>query len=80
MSEPEFQVDETVDARGAGCPGPLMNLIGKIKKVDPGTVVELQTSDEGSKDDVPEWLDKAGHELLDVVDRGDYWSIYVKKV
>jgi TusA-related sulfurtransferase len=80
MSEPEFQVDETIDSRGAGCPGPLMDLIGKIKKVDAGTVIELQTSDEGSKDDVPEWLDKAGHELVDLVDQGDYWSIYVKKV
>ena len=79
MSEPKFEIDETIDARGAGCPGPLMNLIGRIKKVDSGTVVELQTSDSGSKDDVPEWLNKAGHELLDVVDHGDYWSIYVKK-
>jgi TusA-related sulfurtransferase len=70
--------DVTVDSRGAGCPGPLMDLIGKVKKTDPGTVIELQTSDEGSKGDVPEWLEKAGHELLDVVARDDYWSIYVR--
>jgi TusA-related sulfurtransferase len=80
MSESEIEADVTIDSRGAGCPGPLMDLIGKVKSADAGTVIELQTSDEGSKDDVPEWLDKAGHELLDVVDRGDYWSIYVQKV
>ena len=70
--------DATIDSRGAGCPGPLMDLIGKIKKADSGTVIELQTSDRGSKSDVPEWLDKAGHELLDIVEHDDYWSIYVK--
>lgn len=71
--------DVTIDARGAGCPGPLMDLIGKVKGVDPGTVVELQTSDRGSTTDVPEWVDKAGHELLDTVEHDDYWSLYVEK-
>jgi TusA-related sulfurtransferase len=27
---------------------------------------------------VPEWVDKAGHRLLDVVEHDDYWSIYVE--
>ncbi len=79
MSESEFEADETVDARGSACPGPLMDLIGKIKKVDAGTVVALLTGDEGSKNDVPEWVEEAGHELLDVVDEGEYYTIYVKK-
>lgn len=79
MSESQIEADEQVDARGAACPGPLMDLIGKIKKVDTGTVVELLTGDEGSKNDVPEWVEEAGHELLDIVDNGDYYSIYVKK-
>jgi tRNA 2-thiouridine synthesizing protein A len=56
-----------------------MDLIGKVKEVDTGTVIELQTSDSGSKDDVPEWLEESGHELLDIVDHGDYWSVYVEK-
>ncbi|MFC7044578.1 sulfurtransferase TusA family protein [Halobacteriaceae archaeon GCM10025711] len=74
-----IEADVVVDSRGSTCPGPLMDLIGKIKSVDSGTVIELQTSDEGSKDDVPEWLNKAGHELVETVDEGDYYSIFVKK-
>jgi TusA-related sulfurtransferase len=80
MSETDIQADVTVDARGATCPGPLMDLIGKVKKVDAGTVVELQTEDNGSKTDVPEWVEKAGHEFLGVEDHGEYWSLYVRKV
>jgi len=73
--------DVTVDARGAACPGPLMDLIGKIKTADPGTVVELKTTDSSSSTDVPEWIEKAGHDLLEIVehDEEDYWSIYVEK-
>ena len=79
MSETEIQADVTIDSRGAGCPGPLMDLIGKVKKADPGTVFELQTTDSSSKNDVPEWVEKANHELLDVVEHDDYWSIFVEK-
>ena len=79
MSETDIKADVTVDARGAACPGPLMDLIGKMKDVDAGTVVELLTGDEGSKNDVPEWVAEAGHELVDVVDVGEYWAIYVEK-
>ncbi|MFP4625379.1 MAG: sulfurtransferase TusA family protein [Natronomonas sp.] len=77
MSE-SIEPDVTVDSRGATCPGPLMDLIGEVKGADPGTVIELQTSDRGSKDDVPEWLEEAGHELLDIVEDDGNWNIYVK--
>ena len=79
MSETEFKADVTIDARGAGCPGPLMDLIGKIKTADAGTVFELQTTDSSSKNDVPEWVEKAGHELLGIEEIDDYWAIYVEK-
>jgi tRNA 2-thiouridine synthesizing protein A len=80
MSE-SITPDVTVDARGAACPGPLMDLIGKVKSADTGTVFELQTTDSSSKNDVPEWVEKADHELLDLVEHegDDYWSIYVEK-
>jgi TusA-related sulfurtransferase len=78
MSEPQLDPDVTIDSRGATCPGPLMDLIGKVKEADPDTVLELQTSDNGSKGDVPEWLEEAGHELVEVVEHDDYWSMYVR--
>ncbi|MFW5956654.1 MAG: sulfurtransferase TusA family protein [Halorhabdus sp.] len=71
--------DVEIDSRGAACPGPLMDLIGKVKEVESGTVIELLTSDEGSKNDVPEWLEEAGHELLAVEEQDDDWAMYVEK-
>lgn len=74
-----IQADVTIDSRGATCPGPLMDLIGKMKKVDPGTVIELLTTDNSSKTDVPEWVEKAGHELVDTVETDDGWAVYIEK-
>ncbi|MFB6075156.1 MAG: sulfurtransferase TusA family protein [Haloarculaceae archaeon] len=74
----QIEPDVTIDSRGATCPGPLMDLIGKVKQTDPGTVIELLTSDSSSKNDVPEWADQAGHEILDIVEHDDHWSIYVE--
>ncbi len=76
MAEPKS--DEVIDSRNSACPGPLMDLVGRIKKSEPGTVLELLTSDEGSKKDVPEWLENTRHELIDIEEKDDYWSIYVK--
>jgi TusA-related sulfurtransferase len=78
MSETQYDPDTTVDSRGATCPGPLMDLIGKVKESDEGTVIRLQTSDGGSKNDVPEWLDEAGHDMLGIEETDDGWDIYVE--
>jgi tRNA 2-thiouridine synthesizing protein A len=60
------QVDKTIDSRGMACPGPLMNLIGAIRQGTVGQVFEVLSSDDGSKTDIPAWVAKAKHELVEV--------------
>jgi TusA-related sulfurtransferase len=71
--------DTTVDARGATCPGPLMDLIAEIRAVEDGVVVGLLSDNERTPDEVREWADEAGHEVTDVHDEGDYYHIEVTK-
>jgi len=70
---------ETVDARGAACPGPLMDLIGAIRGAESGDVIRLLSDTEGSLTDVPEWAEEAGNELLAVEELGDHNAFYVEK-
>jgi TusA-related sulfurtransferase len=79
MSETDVRADVTVDAVGSSCPGPLMDLIGKMKSVDSGTVVELLSSNEGTEDDLVEWTEQSGYEYLGAVDRDDHQAFYVRK-
>lgn len=78
----EYEIKETIDARGSMCPGPLMELVRSIKESEVGDIIALWTSDKGSRVDIPAWLSKTGHALVeikdDVDDEGAY-AIIVKK-
>ncbi len=68
-----------VDARGSWCPGPLMELVRVIKEEPAGTEFELLSSDEGSRRDVPMWLEKAGHTLIEVRNETGYDRYVIRK-
>lgn len=69
----------TIDARGLPCPGPLMSLIGAIREGEVGDMIEVLSSDAGSRTDIPAWLTKAGHELVEVVDEDGFARFVVRK-
>lgn len=78
MSDTELEADVTVDAIRSSCPGPLMDLIGKVKNAAPGTVIRLQSSNADTETDLREWADQSGNDVLDVVAHDDYWDLYVR--
>jgi len=69
-----------LDARGSFCPGPLMELIRGIKQAKVGEELEVWSSDAGSRKDIPFWIQKAGHQLLGVVEEKDCTRFIVKKL
>ena len=73
------QIDTTIDARGTPCPGPLMSLIGAIRAASVGSVIEVLSSDAGSRTDIPAWVQKARHELVDLVEDDGFARFVVKK-
>ncbi|MBV8336216.1 MAG: sulfurtransferase TusA family protein [Alphaproteobacteria bacterium] len=68
-----------IDARGAYCPGPLMELIAALKLAQMGDELEVWSSDRGSATDIPQWVAKVGHELVGIEPRESYLSIVVRK-
>jgi tRNA 2-thiouridine synthesizing protein A len=72
-------MDRLIDARGMPCPGPLMALIGAIRESAVGDVVEVFSTDQGSKTDIPAWVRKARHELVEVVPEDGFTRFVVKK-
>jgi tRNA 2-thiouridine synthesizing protein A len=68
-----------IDARGAYCPGPLMELIAGLKLINIGDEIEVLSSDKGSANDIPEWVKKVHHEMVGITQQDGYWSIVVRK-
>jgi tRNA 2-thiouridine synthesizing protein A len=73
---PETKV---IDARNTFCPGPLMELITYMKQASVGDTLELLSTDQGSVADVPEWVNKVGHEMIGSEKVGEVWHIKVRK-
>lgn len=72
-------ITRSMDARGMPCPGPLMSLIGAIREGTVGDVIEVLSSDDGSRTDIPAWINKAGHEMVEVVEDEGFTRFVVKK-
>ena len=78
-TEIAITVTRTIDARGSFCPGPLMELIRGIREGQVGDVLEVYSTDSGSRTDIPKWVEKAGHGLIAVETRDGYDAIVVEK-
>ncbi len=70
--------DVTLDARGLMCPMPIVQLAKKVKELNSGQVLELLADDIGSKDDVPAWANRTGHQLLGVEEADKVFRFYIK--
>lgn len=76
----EISPAAVVDARGCACPGPLMEAKKGMGTVDVGEVVEIRSSDPGSKSDIPVWAEMIGHEYLGVLTAEEgYDRIFVRR-
>jgi len=71
--------DAVVDARGAACPGPLLEAKKSMASVAVGNVLELWSSDPQTKVDVQAWAGKVGHEFLGHLSADGYERVFVRR-
>ncbi len=70
---------ETVDARGAACPGPLLEAKKSMGGVSVGDVIELWSTDPVTKTDVAAWAGKVGHDFLGTLEADGYDRVFIKR-
>lgn len=75
----EVQAAYMVDARGSACPGPLLEAKKGIGKVRLDQVLEIYSSDSGTRDDIPAWANKVGHEYIGYLQADGYDKHYVRR-
>jgi tRNA 2-thiouridine synthesizing protein A len=72
-----MNVANVVDARGSACPGPLLEAKKGIGKVKVGELLEILSNDPGTKNDIPIWAKKVGHEYLGHLSTDGYDRLFV---
>jgi tRNA 2-thiouridine synthesizing protein A len=71
--------DTVVDARGTACPGPLLEAKRSMAKVPAQGLVEVLSSDASTKNDIPLWAAKVGHQYLGSIEEAGFWRIFVRR-
>jgi TusA-related sulfurtransferase len=69
--------DKVIDARGAACPGPLLEAKKGMATVPVGAVIEIMSTDPVTKTDIGAWSAKVGHEFLGSLEAEGYDRVFV---
>ncbi len=72
-----IQAAKVVDARAMSCPGPLLEAKKGIGAVKVGEVLEIWSGDANTKNDMPRWCEKVGHEFLGILAGEGYDRLFI---
>lgn len=74
-----LEAAKVVDARGSACPGPLLEAKKGIGAIGVGEVLEIWSADAKTKDQIPAWSKKVGHEFLGALEAEGYDRIFIRR-
>ena len=75
-----IKVDMVLDTKGLSCPMPMLKTKKTIGKLESGQVIEIIGTDPGSKNDIPDWCTRSGHQFLGGKDENSgVFHFYIKK-
>jgi tRNA 2-thiouridine synthesizing protein A len=75
----EIKADQTLDARGLSCPMPVLKTKKAIETMQSGQVLEVLSTDPGTRNDMPGWAGRTGNTYLGEKEEQGYIRFYVKK-
>lgn len=74
-----IQAAKVVDARAMSCPGPLLEAKKAIGAVKVNDVLEIWSGDANTKNDMPRWCEKVGHEFLGALAGEGYERLFIRR-
>jgi tRNA 2-thiouridine synthesizing protein A len=79
MDIKDIKPDEILDCVGLACPMPIMKTSNKIKTMQSGQVLEVQSDDDGIVMDMPAWCRMTGNEYIGLTKENDEYRVFVRK-
>ena len=75
----QIEAAHVVDARGSACPGPLLEAKKGIGTIAVGEILEIWSGDANTKNDIPRWCQKVGHEYVGDLEADGYDRLFIKR-
>ena len=71
--------DKTLDCIGLYCPMPILKTRDALRSLAAGQVLEMTSDDPASEADMKAWVNRTGHELLEIDRRGAVFRFVLRK-
>ena len=75
----DVTANSVLDAKGLSCPMPLLRTKKEIGKLASVEILQVDGTDPGSRNDIPGWCERAGHDYLGEKEESGYFSFFIKK-
>ena len=76
----DIKISKTIDAKGLQCPIPILKTTRAIRDVPPGEVLEVFTTDPGSKADMIAWAKRTENHLIHIDEDDDVFRFLIRRV
>ncbi|MEC0242367.1 sulfurtransferase TusA family protein [Paenibacillus dokdonensis] len=74
-----MNADKVLDAKGLACPMPIVRTKKAIEELQTGQILEVQSTDKGSINDLTGWANSTGHQLLENREENGIYTFWIKK-
>lgn len=79
MDTASIKPDQTLDVKGMSCPMPLLKTKKAMDSIASGQILEVLGTDPGSRNDLPNWCARSGHQFLGDKEEAGVFCFYIKK-
>ena len=76
----QYQKKVQLDTRGLFCPEPVFRTKTAMDKLAVGEVLELWADDPAAEEDISRWVNRTGHQLLEIKKSDKDIEFTIKKV
>lgn len=74
-----MEATKVLDAKGLACPMPIVRTKKAMDELQSGDILEVHTTDQGSKKDISAWVQAGSHELVHQEEEGTVLKFWIKK-
>jgi TusA-related sulfurtransferase len=76
----ELTPTKTIDVRGMFCPEPVFRTKIEMERMVVGNILKIIADDPASEDDISRWVNRNGHQLLELKKHEKDLEFTIKKV
>jgi tRNA 2-thiouridine synthesizing protein A len=75
----DIKVDQVLDVKGLSCPIPILKTKKAVEALSKDQVLQVETTDPGSKNDMAAWAKRTGNALLKTEESSGTFTFFIKK-